>query len=70
MKHILITIIAAVVLVGCGESPNELLLKAVNAGNIEVIKKHLAAGADVNAKDINEWTPLRKAAWHGQKEVA
>ncbi|SVD55985.1 uncharacterized protein METZ01_LOCUS408839, partial [marine metagenome] len=32
---LIITTIAAVLLVGCGESPNELLLKAVNAGNIE-----------------------------------
>ena len=45
MKHILITTIAAVVLVGCGEPSG--FHKAAGAGNIEVVKQHLAAGADV-----------------------
>ena len=47
MKHILITTIAAVVLVGCGE-PSDFH-KAALEGNIEAIKQHLAAGTDVNA---------------------
>ena len=51
MKHLLLTTIAAVVLVGCGESPNELLHQAVIDGNIEAVKQHIAAGADVNAKE-------------------
>jgi len=34
MKHLLLTTIAAVVLVGCGESPNELLHQAVIDGNM------------------------------------
>ena len=128
MKHILITIIAAVVLAGCGESqqsappaetqaaepvaevpaqplpppveskpaetqavepakpttppkavsankgadparginPEPLIAKApdisiheaVAAGNIEVVKQHLAAGVDVNALSVNGKTPL------------
>ena len=29
---------------------------------------NLAAGANINAKDINQWTPLHHAALHGQKE--
>ena len=76
MKHILITI-AAVVLVGCGESqksapapeakpvepvaeaakpepptakaPDISIHKAAEDGNIEAVKQHLAAGANVNA---------------------
>ena len=51
MKSQLIAIVAAVVLVGCGESPNELLHQAVIDGNIEAVKQHIAAGADVNAKE-------------------
>ena len=51
MKHLLLTTIAAVVLVGCGESPNELLHQAVIDGNIEAVKQHIAAGTDVNAKE-------------------
>ena len=51
MKHILITTIAAVVLVGCGNpEADRALLKAAQDGNIVAVKKHLAAGADVNAK--------------------
>ena len=26
--------------------------------NLEVVKQHIAAGADVNAKDVNGYTPL------------
>ena len=59
MKNILITTIAAVVLVGCGE-PSDFH-KAAGAGNIEVVKQHLAAGADVNAIDRRGWTPLHQA---------
>ena len=40
-------------------------------GDIEAVKQHLAAGADVNAKDaILEETPLNIAATHGHKEIA
>ena len=119
MKHLLITTIAAAVLVGCGESqqsvpqaeakPVEPVAeaakpttppKAVSAkkgadparginsepptakapdisihdaalfGDIEVIKQHLAAGTDVNAKGDDGWTPLHNAALDDNKEVA
>jgi len=59
MKHLLLTTIAAVVLVGCGE-PSDFH-KAAGAGNIEAVKQHLAAGADVNAIDRRGWTPLHQA---------
>ena len=73
MKHLLITI-AAVLLVGCGPQPPDISIhEAAEAGNIEVVKQHLAAGTDVNAK--NEWgdgesTPLHYAAFNGHKEIA
>ena len=47
MKHILITTIAAVLMVGCGESS---IHDAAMDGDIEAVKQHLADGADVNAK--------------------
>ena len=47
VKHLLLTTIATVVLVGCGSSVHQ----AAGTGNIEAVKQHLAAGADVNAKD-------------------
>ena len=67
MKHLLLTTIAALLLVGCGESPNELLHQAVIDGNIEAVKQHIAAGADVNAKAENGVTPLH---WTETEEIA
>ena len=67
MKSILLTTIAAVVLVGCGLSIS--IHKAAEEGNIEVVKQHLAAGTDVNAKDSARWTPLFYAAVGGHKEI-
>ena len=64
MKLILLTTIAAVVLVGCGESVPDISIHdaIVLGGDIEAVKQHLAAGTDVNAKDESGWTPLHWAA--------
>jgi len=56
MKHLLITTIAAVLLVGCGPSVD--IWTAAKEGNIEAVKQHLANGADVNAKNMGGWTPF------------
>ena len=86
MKHLLITTIAAVVLVGCGESqqsvpqaevepaaeasqpepqtakvPDIDIHDAAFEGNIKAVKQHLAAGVDVNAKNVDGYTPLHSA---------
>ena len=59
MKHLLLTTIAAVVLVGCGNpEADRALLEAARDGNIEAVRQHLAAGADVNAKNDYGETPL------------
>ncbi len=68
MKHLLLTTIAAVLLVGCG--PSMSIHEAAGNGDIEAIKQHLAAGTDVNAKDGGGWTPLHHAAEAGHKEIA
>ena len=68
MKHLLLTTIAAVLLVGCG--PSMSIHEAAGNGDIEAIKQHLAAGTDVNAKDGGGWTPLFYAAFSGRTEVA
>ena len=47
MKHLLLTTIAAVLVVGCGPSVD--IWTATAQGNIEAVKQHLAAGANVNA---------------------
>ena len=71
MKHILITTIAAVLLVGCGNpAADRELLDVAEIGNIEAVKQQLAAGADVNAKeDVDRATPLHKAAEGGHNEI-
>ena len=56
MKHILITTIAAVLVVGCGPSGD--IHQAAREGSIEAVKQHIADGADVNAKDDGGDTPL------------
>ncbi len=71
MKHLLLTTIAAVLLVGCGSSaPDISIWEAASDGNIEAVKQHLANGADVNVKDTIGLTPLHMAAGDGRKEVA
>ena len=72
MKSQLIAIVAAVVLVGCGESQEvkDIQLRlAAEKGNIEAVKKNLADGADVNAETKDGGTPLHSAAGWGQKEI-
>ena len=79
MKHLLLTTIAAVLVVGCGEAqqsspapeakPVEPVAEAAQVGNIEAVKQHLAAGTDVNAKDKYGRTTLHAAAVGGSKEV-
>ena len=94
----ILTTIAAVLLVGCGElqqsapapeakpvepvaeaakpeptttkAPDISIHKAAGDGNIAVIKQHLAAGTDVNATAYAQWTPLHNVAAWGSKETA
>ena len=80
MKHLLLTTIAAAVLVGCGEAqppetptvkaPDISIHEAAEDGNIEAVKQHLAAGVDVNAQTDIGSTPLHNAALGGHKEIA
>jgi ankyrin repeat protein len=55
-----------------GKTSEELnaLLNAAKNGDIEAVKQHLAAGADVNAKTADGTTPLHNAAVYGHTEVA
>ena len=80
MKHLLITTIAAVLLVGCGEAqppepptakaPVTSIHDAAFEGNIEAVKQHIAAGTDVNAKGgVIGGTPLYGAVTFGHKEI-
>jgi ankyrin repeat protein len=48
----------------------ESIWNAIEVGSIEAVKQHLAAGADVNAKDEGGYTPLYAVAGGGHKEIA
>jgi ankyrin repeat protein len=50
------------------KAPDISIHMAAEDGNIEVVKQHIAAGTDVNAKE-EDGTPLHYAAWNGHKEV-
>jgi ankyrin repeat protein len=71
MKSILVSIVAAVLVVGCGgpSASERALLNAAENGNIIAVKRLLAAGVNVNAKDILGETPLHRAAFEGHKEI-
>ena len=68
MKHLLLTTIAAVVLVGCGSGVD--IWTAAQTGNIEVVKQHLADGVDVNSKNDIGRTPLDVAIAFKQSPIA
>ena len=67
MKHLLLTTIAAVVLVGCG-GPSVDIHQAAKDGNIEAVKQAIAASLDVNTKDRYENTPLHQAVNSGTRK--
>ena len=70
MKHLLLTTIAAVLVVGCGPQPPDTSIhQAATEGNIEIVKQHLSAGTDVNAKNSGGFTALHFSAWYGLKET-
>ena len=48
---------------------NDSIHVATSLGKIEAVKQHIAAGADVNAKDKYGRTPLHKATVEGHKYV-
>ena len=56
MKHLLLTTIAAVLVVGC--VTNTSIYEAAEKGKIREVKLYLAIGTDVNAKDAEGNTPL------------
>ena len=73
MKHLLLTTIAAVLLVGCAttqsqektpkvEPPSISIHKAASIGDIEAVRQHLAAGTDPNLRSPVINPPLLFAA--------
>jgi ankyrin repeat protein len=50
-------------------SVDDELDMAVEAGDVDAIRKAVANGADVNAADVLNKTPLHKAAIHGRDDI-
>ena len=71
MKHILITTIAAVMLVATTAFADPIHTAAWD-GDLAGVQAELDKGVDVNEADINFYNlaPLHYAAIHGQKEIA
>jgi ankyrin repeat protein len=70
MKSILVSIVAAVLVVGCctpapepptSKAPHISIIRAAGTGNIEAVQQHLDAGVDVNTKNKQGRTPLSAA---------
>ena len=70
MKHLLITTIAAVLVVGCGVSKETTIWKATEEGDASIVELLISLGQDVNAKNDSGDTPLLRAAVFGREEVA
>ncbi|MBI5892070.1 MAG: ankyrin repeat domain-containing protein [Deltaproteobacteria bacterium] len=62
-----------ILLAGCATmattTPTTPLTKAAESGDINAVKRLLNEGADVNAKDSNNWTALTEAARDGNTEI-
>jgi len=71
MKHLLLTTIAAVLLVGCRPQPPDISIHlATTLGNIKPVKQHIAVGTDLNAKDAAGNTPLNLSIMFNHTETA
>ena len=68
MKHLLIAIVAAVLLVGTALA--DPIHDAARRGDLARVQRELDKGADVNAKDVDGCTPLFGAAVFGKNEIA
>ena len=67
MKHLLLTTIAAVLLVGTAFA--DPIHDAARNGDHAGVQAQLDAGADVNAKLKDGTTPLHEGEYNGHKEV-
>ena len=73
MKLILPLTLASAWLAGCATAPAPTLSvwAAAELGRVEVVRQHLDAGTDVNARGgITGLTALHQASFHGREEIA
>jgi hypothetical protein len=74
MKRLILAMIVASVLVGCGNEAHEQeadIWTAAATGDIGAVERHVAAGTDIDTKDpAGGASPLIVAALYGQTEAA
>ncbi len=66
---IIFLLIVSMAMTGCATTGNTPLMSAVGSGDINAVKRLLNEGADVNAKDSDNWNALTKAARDGHAEI-
>ena len=68
IKAMLFALFVGLLMVGCGQ---DILHEAAEAGNLELIEKEIAEGANINSQNGRDGeTPLQRAATRGQIEAA
>ena len=56
--------------VGCEQAPPAIALhQAVEQGNLEAVRQHIAAKSDLNKPNLAGWTPLHLAAMQGNLQI-
>ena len=71
MKHLLLTTIAAMVLVGCGPSvPDISIHNAAIYGQSDLIKEYVKQGKDMNSQDEYGATLLHYSLQSGHTEIS
>ena len=71
MKHLLLTTIAAMVLVGCGPSvPGISIHNAAIYGQSDLIKEYVKQGKDMNSQDEYGATLLHYSLQSGHTEIS
>ncbi|NEV63298.1 ankyrin repeat domain-containing protein [Thiorhodococcus minor] len=76
-QHLILTLVAAVLLGGCGRSDDsttamgggEALLEVAEQGDLQTVNQLLDRHGQPDVRDSCDWTPLMKAALHGHRDV-
>lgn len=62
-------LLVPLVFIGCSMLYKDSLLSAARSLDYEKVKEHVEAGADLNQKDYNGFTPLIMAAYYGNASI-
>ncbi|MBT9536817.1 MAG: ankyrin repeat domain-containing protein, partial [Nitrospirae bacterium] len=66
---VIFILLVGMAMTGCATTGNTPLMSAVGSGDINAVKRLLNEGADVNAKDSDNYSALMVAALDGYTEI-